>query len=178
MTLIRERSKKFFNTTRDCDDIASRIEECNAQVSIKLVKIKQLPNGNWVNAYVRFKERDIISYNELRMKRSVEAMTNTLVHEAIHVIDYFHDKNSIADFTHNGNKPSSRNADAAPNWIGNRAQDLVPMLNDHEGNDDAKGFGAASMDEVRGYVTDRDWYGEESSVCPTDDETVPEIETE
>jgi hypothetical protein len=169
LTIIRARKTKFFNTTRSCDEIAQAIADCGATINLKMFT-EPAENGWITTAYVEPKDRDIIHYNTEVAANSVRSQTNTLVHEAVHVVDIFHDRISGSDFTHDGNDPTNppENTDSAPYWIGDRAEDLVDLLDDHVGED--KSFLALQGVEfalVERYVMNVSWAARRRFRCGT-----------
>lgn len=168
LSIIRGRKKRFFNTERTCDEIADAIGACSATITLDFFTRAPYPNGNITTAYVTEGVRDIIHYNTNITGWGAKSQTNTLVHEAVHVVDYFHDRISAADFTHDGNNPSKPkgNKDSAPYWIGNRAEELVDLLDDHVGQE--KLF--ATLDSVdralvKRYLTEENWAARKGFLC-------------
>ena len=167
VTVIQSRESNFYNTNRTCDEIAQLITSCNATVTLQEFT-KPGQNGWITTAYVLPEDRDVIHYNTEIMSWSAKSQTNTLVHEAIHVIDAFHDQITSFDFTHDGNDPTdpAENVDSAPYWIGNRAEELVDLLDDHVGEE--KGFttlDGIDFAVVRRYLTDQNWAGRRRLIC-------------
>lgn len=106
------------------------------------------------------------------MGNSVKRQTNTLVHETVHIVDMFHDRISGSDFTHDGNDPNDppQNRDSAPYWIGDRAQDLVDLLDQHVGGKkSADTFDKLEFALVEQFLTQENWAAKEGFVCGTPD---------
>lgn len=167
--VIEQREEPFFNTTRTCSEIARLIFESDAKIKLQMFS-KKPRFGRITTAKVDPKVRDTIFFNTYALGRGDRANTNTLIHEAVHVIDKFHDKNSIFDFTHKGNssRRPPQNQDSAPYWIGNRSEDLLPLIAGRM-NANTKGRRLDRMDRelVQKATTDRDWAGKAHFCCET-----------
>ncbi|MCP5397004.1 MAG: hypothetical protein H6918_09810 [Sphingomonadaceae bacterium] len=177
-SIIENRPTPFFNTTRSCTEIARAIFECDAQIRITMFS-KKPRFGTLTTGYADPNVADTIFFNTYALDRSVAANINTLVHEAVHIVDKFHDRVGGFDFTHKGNKPFKppQNQDSAPYWIGNRCVDLLPLLQDST----KSAFGLASLDDlaiedVTAALTETNWAGEEGSTCGTHAEEEEEEE--
>lgn len=159
LTVIGAREQIFYNTTRTYDEIAKAIEDCSAIITMKM--FTEPAEDGWITtAYVDPGVADVIHYNTEVLDNNVKSQTNTLVHEAVHVIDIFHDRISGSDFTHNGNDPTDPpdNRDSAPYWIGDRAEDLVDLLDDHVGEEKAFAtLNSVSRGLLNLYVTNVGW---------------------
>ena len=129
--IIETRTERFFNTQRSNASIAKAIFECNAEIKISMFSKRPIRFiRSLTTAYVDGQFKNTIFFNAYAISRGAEANTNTLVHETVHVVDKFHDENNIDDFTHKGQKPHRppENQSSAPYWIGNRAQELLPLI--------------------------------------------------
>jgi hypothetical protein len=168
-TTILNRKKNFYNTKRTCREIADLVAACNATITLREFT-RPAQNGWITTAYVEADDRDVIHYNTEVMGYSVKSQTNTLVHEAIHVIDAFHDRISSFDFTHNGNDSTNppQNVDSAPYWIGNRAEELVDLLDDHVGQEkEFTALDSVGYELVERYLTEENWTARKKLVCGT-----------
>ncbi|NCI46510.1 hypothetical protein [Sediminibacterium soli] len=65
---------------------------------------------------------DKISVNTAKLNRSLASITNTLVHETVHAVDYL--TNNQFDYTHHDNNPNGE-ANTAPWVIGELAELMV-----------------------------------------------------
>ena len=170
--IIEDRKKKFYNTNRTCEDIAQAIYDCNATITIETFTEPARPDGMITTGYAQPGSPDIIFYNTEVFGNRVKSQTNTLVHEAVHVVDMFHDRISGSDFTHNGNDPYKPrdNLDSAPYWIGDRGEDLVDALDDHVGSmKTTEGFDSLDFQLVEKYLTEEIWAAKHGFVCGTAD---------
>ncbi len=170
LTTIQSRTKLFFNTQRTCAEIGQAIYDCNATIKIAMFTRGRNSNGTITTGYADRNIADVIHYNTNALGRTVKAITNTLVHEAVHIVDMFHDRISGSDFTHDGNDPyhPPGNLDSAPYWIGDRAQDLVDLLDDHVGFDkSAEAFNKVDFRLVEKYLTQEEWAAKDGFVCGT-----------
>ena len=167
--VIERREKLFFNTTRTCSEIARLIFESDAKIKLQMFS-KRPRFGRITTAKVDPNVRDTIFFNTFALARGDRANTNTLIHETVHVIDKFHDKNSTFDFTHKGNnsRRPPQNQDSAPYWIGNRSEDLIPLIAGKM-NANTKGRRLDRMDPVllQKAITERDWAGKAHFCCGT-----------
>lgn len=169
-TIIEGRKKKFFNTERTCEEIGQAIYDCNATINIAMFTRGRNDNGTITTGYADPDIRDVIHYNTEVLGNSVKRQTNTLVHEAVHIVDIFHDRISGSDFTHDGNDPNKppENRDSAPYWIGNRAEDLVDLLDDHVGVMKSAGmFDNIKFALLEKYLTEENWAAKAGFVCGT-----------
>ena len=100
----------------------------------------------------------------------MKANTNTIVHETVHVVDKFHDVISSFDFTHRGNKPHKppQNQDSAPYWIGNRSQELLPLLQENnKGQSGSLALDALELEIIQKSLTEKNWAKDEHFFCGT-----------
>jgi hypothetical protein len=168
--IIQERRENFFNTSRTCEEIGQTIYDCSATIKIAMFTRGRNTNGSITTGYADPNIADVIHYNSNVLGNSVKAHTNTLVHEAVHIVDMFHDSISGSDFTHDGNDPDKPpgNRDSAPYWIGNRAQDLVDLLDDHVGHmKTVAAFDTVEFATVKKYLTQENWAAKAGFVCGT-----------
>ena len=165
--IIESRKTGFFNTARTPKDIAKTIFETSTSIEIRMFSKK--PRGGMITtAYVSPGTKDVIFFNTYAVGRGVRSNTNTLVHEAVHVVDRFHDRIASFDFTHKGNNPRKppQNRDSAPYWIGNRAQDFVIAMREKD-ESDFKSLSKAPIGDLLGLVTDINWAEDEHFYCGT-----------
>jgi len=167
--VIEGRSTNFYNTSRSCRDIAQTIFSCNA--SIKITMFSKKPRfGKLTTAYVDNNIADTIFFNTYAVGRGEKANTNTIVHETVHVVDKFHDLNTGFDFTHDGNNPYKppQNMDSAPYWIGNRSEDLLPLLKDQKNNNKKTlSLDVLEMAEIESALTKKNWAKDAHFLCGT-----------
>lgn len=167
--IIENREKPFFNTQRSCEEIAKLIFECDATIRIKMFS-KKPRFGRITTAEVKPRVRDTIFFNTYAIGRGDRSNTNTLVHEAVHVVDRFHDLNTVFDFTHKGNRSHKppENQDSAPYWIGNRSEDLQPLLsNNQKSRKRIRSLDDLNDDVIKAAITERNWAEDEHSSCGT-----------
>lgn len=168
--IIEGRSRNFYNTDRSCVDIAQTIFSCNA--SIKITMFSKKPRfGRLTTAYVDKYIADTIFFNTYAVGRGEKANTNTIVHETVHVVDRFHDPNTRFDFTHNGNNPNKppQNIDSAPYWIGNRSEDLLPLLKyqKEEKNNKILSLDDLETAQIEDALTEKNWAKDAHFFCGT-----------
>ena len=125
------RDKNFFNATIPSKDIVRFLQECEATITVR--DWEAGPDWGKTTAVVNTGMRNIIRCNNKFNKRPIPSLVNTLVHEFVHVVDYFHDgKMTPSQYTHRGqysHKPPE-NQDSAPYWLGNLAEAISRGLVD------------------------------------------------
>jgi len=114
-------TKPFDMCTADNEYIAQTIKSFVIQTTITISEYK--PRWRWSKAigYYSYKNPTTINLNIYKQDRSISSITNTLIHEAIHMADYFDRHHS---FGHGDNSPKGKQ-NTAPYAIGSLAASIV-----------------------------------------------------
>lgn len=75
----------------------------------------------WPFSSANAKSQHEININTAKLRRSLASITNTLVHETVHVVDWL--TNNAWNYTHDFNKDGQENT--APWRIGSIVEDMV-----------------------------------------------------
>lgn len=106
--------KNSFDSSNASGKIISQLI-ANSDVKAQIEVYKPIPIPPWsrANAYTRKSEPNKIFLNKRKLKRSIESIASTIVHEYIHLLDYASDD---YNFGH-GDNSSVNKENTAPYWI-------------------------------------------------------------
>ena len=108
------------------EDIATYMRGYNGVVSLKFFT-GRLRYRNTV-AYVSSGDRHHIYYNTRYLRNAISRKVNTLVHEFVHITDYFGDSSNQIEYGH-GDQSSEGKGKSAPYAIGKIAEDFYKSDN-------------------------------------------------
>ena len=105
--------QRFDNTTQSGLQIADDIKNLR-----RTVEVEEYWNPFGANAKTVF----VIKLNSAKLRRSHASITNTVIHETVHAVDWW--TNNKWDYTHDSNNPEGQE-NTAPWVIGSIAETLV-----------------------------------------------------
>ena len=119
---------EFDYTNLSSGEIARRLRACSKVVRVQhhrfdSAKTVAVTDPGWPY-------RIYYSSRKEHLNRTESQKVNTLVHEFVHNVDLF-DDGTKADFTHSDSGPVSEKQGTAPYWIGDLAQSIWELDNQH-----------------------------------------------
>lgn len=104
----------FDNSSYSGLQVSTEIKDLNRTIEVK---------DYWKPwGFANAKTVSVVRIKTAKLKRSHASITNTVIHETVHAVDWW--RNNLWDYTHDGNSPNGQN-NTAPWIIGRLAENLT-----------------------------------------------------